>query len=91
MSTEENVLHSLLNGLTKHDQISVLRSIQDTRDLQIEQKLHPRRRRQRNEDGVLEPLTDESPVPERPSVPEQSPSPDAVDVTEAWESPEPSE
>lgn len=85
MNTDDNVLHSLLNGLTKDDQMSVLRSIQDTRELQIEQKLHPRRRRRRNEDGLLEPLPDDSPVEEQAAVPQQSAGSDEVDASEEWE------
>lgn len=60
MNTDENVFQSLLTGLTQDDKVDVLRSIEKTRELQIEQKRHPRRRRRRNEFGVLEPLSDES-------------------------------
>jgi hypothetical protein len=60
MSTDNNVLHSLLTGLPQHDKAELLQSIESAREVQIEQKLHPRRRRRRNPDGVLEPLSDEA-------------------------------
>jgi hypothetical protein len=64
MTTDDNVLSMLMNGLPRDDQISLLRSIQDTREMQIEQVRHPRRRRRRNEDGVLEAPVDDSAVDE---------------------------
>ena len=81
MSTEDKLFRSLLDGLTKDDKISVLRSIEDTRELQLEQKRHPRRRRRRNEDGVLEPVVDLTPGDDYSDLD----SADEVDESEIWE------
>jgi hypothetical protein len=59
MNTDDKVLESLLTGLPQDDKVELLESIRHAYDDQLDQKRHPRRRRRRNADGVLEPLADD--------------------------------
>lgn len=64
MSADNNVLNSLLTGLPQTDKVELLHSIESAREVQIEEKLHPRRRRRRNADGVLESPADDASLPD---------------------------
>jgi hypothetical protein len=59
MNTDDKVLESLLTGLPHDDRVELLESIAHAHDDQLDQKRHPRRRRRRNADGVLEPLAED--------------------------------
>jgi hypothetical protein len=54
MNVREDFLRSLLSGLPQDDQIELLESIRSAYDDQLDRKRHPRRRRRRNADGLLE-------------------------------------
>jgi hypothetical protein len=56
MELQNGVVDSLLHGLSSDDQSELMRSMDQARDGQLEATRHPRRRRRRNDDGVLEPL-----------------------------------
>jgi hypothetical protein len=47
------LLEPLLAGLPLDDQLALLGRLDEARDEQLDQKLHPRQRRRRNELGAL--------------------------------------
>lgn len=55
MDMHAELLEPLLDGLPAEDRVALMDSIDRARVDQLEQKLHPPRRRRRDSDGVLRP------------------------------------
>ena len=65
MELQNGLVDSLLHGLSQDDRSELIHSMDRAREVQLEATRHPRRRRRRNADGVLEPSLPEQTRPEQ--------------------------